>query len=133
MRSLHFRRLWIGLSLLLLAVSLWYFLKPLPDDFADWFHVPYKDKALHVFAFASLTGWFASLLEQRRWAQLCFCLLLYGILIEMAQSQMAIGRSADAIDVAADSLGVLVGVVLAAWFGARWLLGIDGWLRRWST
>ncbi len=133
MRSLHFRRLWIGLSLLLVAVSLWYFLKPLPEDFADWLHVPYKDKALHVFAFASLTGWFASLLERRRWIPLVCCLLLYGILIEMAQALMAMGRSADVFDVAADSVGVLVGVTLAAWFGVRWLLGVDGWLQRRSA
>lgn len=129
-RNLHFRRIWIGLSLLLVCVSLWYFLAPLPPDFARWLQIPCKDKVLHIFAFTALTGWFASLLANVRWRRLALCLVLYGIVIEVLQGIMGLGRQAEALDVVADCVGVAIGFSLATWFGVRLLAGIDAWLCR---
>lgn len=130
MRNLHFRRLWIVLSVVLIGVSLWYFLMPLAPDFAAWLRIPFKDKVLHIFAFTALAGWFASLLTNKHWRQLAACLVAYGVLIEVAQGLMGLGRQAEVLDAVADCVGVALGFALSVWFGVSLLLGIDSWLLR---
>ncbi len=76
------------------------------------------DKVEHAAAFAAMAllaraGWPGL---SRGWA--AGLLLAYGVLIEIAQSLPAIGRSASLADVAADAFGVALGL-LAAWMLGR--------------
>lgn len=70
------------------------------------------DKSNHMLAFATL-----ALLAQRAWPgrgwPIVICLVGYGVMIEWLQS-LTPYRDADAIDVVADSIGVLLGLAVAA-------------------
>ncbi len=77
------------------------------------------DKFDHLAAFAALAV--AAVLGWRRPIWTFLGLLAYGVLIELVQSQIP-GRTAEAADVAADALGIalgLVGVALAGWWTRR--------------
>lgn len=129
MRKLNFPRLWAAVSVLLMAFTLWMFLKPIDDDeLVRLFSFANGDKLLHVLAFCGIVGWFASLLERKRWGSLLLCALLYGVLVEIAQWLMPFGRNADPFDVVADAAGMVLGLLAARSFGARWLDFIDAHL-----
>lgn len=76
------------------------------------------DKLDHVAAFAALAllarmGWPG--LTRRR---LAYALMVYGLLIEAGQAQPAVGRTASLTDVAADAIGIALGLALA-WTGGQ--------------
>ncbi|WP_430300188.1 VanZ family protein [Ramlibacter paludis] len=79
------------------------------------------DKANHVYAFASL-GVLGLASWPTRPVRMLAVLLAYGCLIEILQS-FTPTRQADWHDVLADSVGLLVAVVI--WFSIQWLA------RRW--
>lgn len=105
------RVLWRGLLALLFVTITWLALTPAPPPAAglNW------DKANHLLAFGALAfvGVWALWPQPQQWGKLSAVMLAYGIAIEIAQSQMP-PREADGMDVLADSLGVLLGL-LAAW------------------
>lgn len=73
----------------------------------------WNDKLNHFLAFLVLAG-----LAHTGWPKakplLLFVLLtLFGALIEVAQYAMNVGRSAELLDLVADMVGILVGLVLA--------------------
>jgi hypothetical protein len=127
---LNFRRLWVCFGVLLVSLSLWLLLKPMDGGMGSWLDFPDSDKVLHVVGFLGLTGWFASMLECRQWRTLALCALAYGILAELAQGAMHYGRQADAKDVIADGVGILLGLLAARLFGAALLTSIDRALQR---
>jgi VanZ family protein len=95
----------MGTFICTLAVVSYLALTPTPPREADlgW------DKLNHFSAFATLTvlagiGW----LQPRRAA---LALLAYGGLIELLQTQVP-GRSAEWTDLAADGIGILIGLML---------------------
>lgn len=106
---------WRCLLLALLITITWLALTPHPPRSADlgW------DKLNHLAAFGSLA--FCAMRGFARagpW-RVAAALLLYGALIEVAQSQVP-GRSAEWGDLLADSLGIALGVAAHA-LAARWL------------
>ena len=132
MLPLQYARLWRVLSavllLLVLAAALapsWWF--GTQDDALSWF--PHADKWLHGLTFLALTVWFAGLAERRAWGRMAVALLLFGLLIEAAQ--LLIGyRVGDWIDLAADALGILLGVAIAAAGLGGWGLRLEDWYSR---
>ena len=57
-----------------------------------------------------------------RWWKIFVFLLMFGIVVEIAQYYMNVGRNGDPRDVVANSVGALLGL-LFAWMGlARWPL-----------
>jgi VanZ family protein len=56
-------------------------------------------------------------------------LLAMGIAIEFAQGAMHLGRSADVKDVLANSIGIVIGLILSFAGLGRWAQWIDSWTR----
>jgi VanZ family protein len=100
---------WRVLLLVLLAVVSWFAFMPV--QFRDG-ALP-LDKARHLMAFAVL-AWVAmqAFAATRRVA---LALLAYGVFIELVQSQIP-GRMASGADLAADAVGIGLGLLLARLF-----------------
>ena len=79
-----------------------------------------NDKVSHLLGHGALALYFAGLVPRRSWWKLFVGLVLLGVAIEFAQYFMRVGREGDPRDVVANSLGVVLGLVLG-WLGlARW-------------
>ena len=107
--------IWRGLFLLALLAITSLALMPKPPTTASlgW------DKANHLAAFAALTllahwGW-----PKLRWPGLWLALLAYGALIEVAQS-FTPNRSAEAVDVLADAIGIGLAQLFAVLLALGW-------------
>lgn len=125
LRGFRWPRLWLGLWLLMIAAVVMGSLLPstaLPKPM--FFGV---DKVQHLLGYFALAAYavmlFADGPAQRRAAG---GLVLLGIAIEGAQSALTASRVADAGDVLANLVGVLLGM------GLRWTRGAD-MLRRIDT
>jgi hypothetical protein len=68
---------------------------------------PYSDKLEHLVAFGLMMAWFGQLAQERRpRAKLALAFIALGGIIELLQGAMALGRSMEFGDFAADALGV---------------------------
>lgn len=132
MLPLQYARLWRVLSAVLLlfvlaaalAPSWWFDTKA---EALDW--IEHADKWLHGLTFLALTLWFAGLVARRAWVHMAIGLLLFGLLIEAAQ--LLVGyRMGDWIDLAADALGILLGMAIAAAGLGGWGLRLEDWYSR---
>ena len=109
--ELHFRWLWllIGYSLIVLVVYLSLVSDPVPIDTG----LPYQDKLLHTLAYFSLVFWFMQIYHVRQhvffWVVFFLCL---GLLMEYLQGFES-GRYAEAGDMVANALGVVIALVLS--------------------
>jgi VanZ family protein len=72
----------------------------------------HADKIIHLTGYAVLTFWWAQLIIQRRW-RLALAVVLFGIAIEGLQG-LTPDRQTDALDVLANSGGVLLGWLAAS-------------------
>ena len=72
------------------------------------------DKANHALAFLALTALTAIGWPQLGHLALIVFMVLAGCAIELIQSLPAIGRDADLLDVIADAVGVLLGLIVLA-------------------
>jgi VanZ family protein len=83
------------------------------------------DKTMHVVVFAGLTLWFAGQYRQRSYWRIAAGLLAYGVLIELCQRMVGY-RSAEWLDVTADAVGIIIGLLLAS-------AGLGGWSQRFEA
>lgn len=102
---------WRVLVLLLMGAISWLALSPHPPASMNtgW------DKANHVLAFGSLgfCGFWCVPTQRERWTLLPLALLVFGGVIELLQLQVP-GRSGEWPDLLADSMGISVGLLIAA-------------------
>jgi VanZ family protein len=110
-------------STLIPAVWLW----PGSRDLSAW--VIGVDKWLHGITFAILAVWFAGLYRPRSYWKIGVGLILFGLFIEACQ-QLVAYRSAELFDVAADIIGVVIGLLIAGAGLGGWSLRVEGWLVR---
>ena len=89
----------------------------------QWF--PGADKVHHAIAFFALSVLLLALFERRRYAAVCVSLLVFGGAIEVAQYLMPYGRSAEWEDLAADGLGVVLGLLASLAIRESWLQRIE--------
>jgi VanZ family protein len=118
------RRLWIALSLVLLAAVLFASLQPnlgppVPSGF---------DKIEHLAAYTVLALWFTGLVARGRYWAVAAGLLALGFLIEVLQWRMGLGRSAETLDMLANALGVGLGSTLALLVTGGWAPRLESWL-----
>jgi VanZ family protein len=108
--ELRYRRLWFFVGLVLAAAITVVCLLPSSDlpSFHLW------DKLEHALAWVALAFWFGSVVVRRDIVCVGVCLVALGGAIELLQGWMALGRSADIKDLLADSVGILIGVLLVA-------------------
>jgi VanZ family protein len=132
MLSLRHAALWRFLSAALLLAVLAAMLAPPDwfggdDDGLSWFE--HSDKLLHGLTFMVLAAWFAGLFERRRYLSLGIALLAFGILVEACQYLVGY-RTADWLDIAANSLGILLGLSIALAGLGGWGLWLEDWYAR---
>ena len=123
MLPLRHARWWRVVSVLILVFSLiaamspefWFF-----DNRGKallWFQN--ADKWLHGLAFVVLSVWFSGIVEKRRYWLVELGLMLFGFLVEFCQLQVSY-RTADWLDIMANTLGIIVGLTIA-------VAGLGGW------
>jgi VanZ family protein len=118
MRTLQYPGWWLAGGLAILALVVGGSLAPssgMPS------YLP-KDKILHVGGYFALAFWFGGLLLRRHYFALGIGLLVLGGAIEVMQASMAAGRSGDFVDLAANGLGVVLGLAAAT-------SGLGEWMR----
>jgi hypothetical protein len=124
MLQLRRRRLWIALSMVLLAAVFYVCLQPglgvsVPAGF---------DKVEHLAAYVLLAMWFTGLVARGRYWAVAAGLLALGALIEVLQWRMNLGRSAEVLDMLANTLGVGVGITIALLATGGWAPRLESWL-----
>lgn len=88
------------------------------------------DKIEHASAYMLLMIWFAGLQPRRAWSWVATALMVMGLLLEIAQGEMHMHRTADARDMLANAVGVGLGAMLAAAGAATWPHRLETWLAR---
>lgn len=87
----------------------------------------HSDKWLHAITFMLLTVWFAGQYSRRSYWRIALGMVVFGAVIEMCQRLVGY-RSAETMDLAADVLGVVAGLLIA-WAGAGgWSLKVEQWI-----
>ena len=124
MLQLRRRRLWIAMSLVLLAAVL---LASLQPDFGPSVPTGF-DKVEHLTAYVLLALWFTGLVARRRYWAVAAGLLALGLLIEVLQWRLNLGRVAEGLDMLANALGVAVGITIALRSTGGWAPRLESWL-----
>jgi len=106
--ELRYRRLWFFVGVVLAAAITVICLLPNSDlpNLHLW------DKLEHVMAWVALAFWFGSIVVRRDILWVGIALVALGGAIELLQGWMGLGRSADIKDLLADSVGILIGLLL---------------------
>ena len=125
MLPLRYARRWQIAGVLVLIAVLVTALSPGLPDFRNAQLL--TDKWLHGLTFAFLTVWFSGQYARRAYWRLAVGMLAFGALIEVCQ-QMLSYRSAELLDLAADTIGVLAGVTVAVLGAGGWSLRFENWL-----
>ena len=121
-RHLRFRRLWIGIGILMvLAVTVASVISlPSPID-----RVMVHDKLIHTVAYACMMGWFAQIFRHDLTRLvLVVGLVMLGIGIEFIQGTTA-SRQFDILDMIANTSGVVLAWALAYTWVGNTLLWIE--------
>jgi VanZ family protein len=114
---MNLARLWWGLGAVLMILATIVCLVP-QEHPPQAFEL--NDKVSHLIGHGTLALYFAGLVPRARWWSIFALLLLFGITIEVSQHYMNLGREGDLRDVAANSVGALLGLVAARLGLARW-------------
>ena len=130
MLPLRYARFWRIGSLLLLAAVLVAALAPADwlfgadDDQSSWF--PHADKVLHGVTFLLLATWFAGQYRHDSYWRIAIGLLAFGALIELCQLMTGY-RTADWIDMGANTAGIIAGLGLALTGAGGWCQRVEAW------
>jgi len=79
-----------------------------------------NDKVEHTLGFVLLTLWFCGIYRRRRYWLVAAGFLLFGVVVEIMQAWMNVGRNGDIHDVYADAVGITAGVLIAWTPLGRW-------------
>ena len=118
MLDLRFARAWLAMGWFLIIATFIVCLVPGHDLPSTGI----SDKWEHTIAYSVLTLWFVGIYRRSRYLRIAGALVVMGIVIELLQGAMNLGRQCDYRDVIANSSGVVVGMLAA-------LAGIGGWAR----
>jgi VanZ family protein len=88
-----------------------------------------NDKLLHGATFLVLAVWFTGLYSKSAYWRVGLGLLFFGVLIEISQRMLSY-RTADLLDVGADTAGIVLGLVIGAAGMGGWCLRVEAHLAR---
>lgn len=125
MIQLRHRLLWVALSAVFVVATVYGSLAPdlaLPGPEGS-------DKVEHFATYCGLAVWFTGLYPRTRYGWVAAGLLALGLGLEIAQGDMQLGRSAEALDMVANAAGVGVGLLLAIARTGDWARRVESWLK----
>ena len=96
-------------------------------------HAGLIDKFEHAGAYFFLTAWIAGLYERRWYPAVAVGAFLLGAGMEMAQWAFTTTRAAEALDLLANSVGILVAVGASCLGLGSWMVRVEQWLGRRTT
>ena len=82
------------------------------------------DKWLHLAVFAFLAVWFSGQYRRGAYWRIAAGLLLFGLVIEACQ-RMVSYRSGDLQDLAADAVGIVLGLTIAVMGAGGWSVAVE--------
>jgi VanZ family protein len=88
-----------------------------------------NDKAMHFTGYFLLTVWFSGVVRRSRYLVMGALLIAFGGALEIGQGVMHQGRTADWFDFLANSVGVIVGVGVAALGLGNWMVWLEKLVR----
>ena len=130
MLELRYARRWQNTGIAILSLIFVAALMPAiwvwPDrqQFPTWFVD--ADKWLHALTFVFLAVWFAGQYRPRSYWRIGVGLIAFGALIEVCQRLVSY-RTAEWLDIVADTLGVVVGLLIATAGLGGWSLRFERW------
>ena len=86
----------------------------------------HADKWLHASTFLVLALWFAGQYRPRSYWYIAVGLMLFGMFIEFCQRLVGY-RMADWADVGANTIGIVVGLLIALAGAGGWCLRVENW------
>jgi VanZ family protein len=125
MLPLAHRRVWLALSVLLLAGVILGSLVPtgrVP-------HPGVSDKLVHAGAYFFLAIWFGGLTYRSAHGVVLLGLLALGAALEVLQGAMHLGRTADLMDLAANAAGIVAGLTVLRLSGTSWADRVEAWMK----
>lgn len=86
------------------------------------------DKWVHGLTFTFLTVWFSGQYATRSYWRLALGMLAFGVFIEVCQRALTY-RTAEVLDLFADSIGIAIGLIIALAGAGGWSLRLEIWLQ----
>ena len=86
---------------------------------------PISDKFEHFLAYFVLMAWFAGLYPRGKHVLVAVALVGLGTALDILQGTATRTRSFELLDIAADSVGIVVALVLSAWLLEGWCLRVE--------
>ena len=117
----RFRSAWLALGWLMAAAIIVGSLAPSLPSAAG----AVSDKFLHFTAYAGMAFVFAGALGRQRWLFLGIALFLFGAGIELAQEYLTASRAGEWGDLAANTAGILSGLLAAALVPGNWCRQVE--------
>ena len=119
-RRLNLAKLWLTCGLVLCGIFIYGCLMHHPPGSHN---IPYFDKMQHASAFIVMGAWFGAILRPR-YLWVLVALSAFGAFTECLQWASGY-RDADPWDWVADSIGVLIGLLLVRLGAMNWLRKVD--------
>jgi len=126
MLPLKHKRLWLVLSVLLVAHVVYGSLAPDPPIEAPGNY----DKLEHFSVYLLLAVWFTAFFPRGRYWVVVVGLLVLGLAMELLQRWMDLGRIGDPLDMTANAAGIASGVAMALAGMGGWARKVEAWLSR---
>jgi VanZ family protein len=127
LRQLAHLRTWTVASAALIGAVLYLSLAPIESQA----QMPANfDKLEHALAYMLLAVWFAGLYARKDYWRIGLALAALGLVVEILQHVMALGRSGDPRDMVANITGICLGLALAVWRVGGWAVKLEAWLSR---
>jgi VanZ family protein len=120
--QVRFRTAWLCLGWVFVALALLACLAPVSAPGLSGLFV-INDKVAHAAGYAALSLWFAGLYPRSRYVWIALALFAMGVIVELLQGWMSAGRNRDALDVIANTTGIVVGLSLS-------LTALGAWAQR---
>jgi VanZ family protein len=86
------------------------------------------DKVMHFLGYFGLTIWFAGLYPRKRLWVIAVAFVFMGATLEVLQGTLTTNREMDVMDLAFNTLGIIMACVFALLGLSAWALRFEAWL-----